>query len=102
MKRIIFLISLVSLIIGCSNDGPVGHESDDYVYVTLELPSGYPRAWVYADYQLVSELDATYITRDTIWVPDECSLRARIIAGGNVYNKTAVASEGLHWILTRY
>lgn len=95
MSKAIMFILLV-LLIGCTENNPMGIE--DAVTVYLSLTQNGSATKISCEGVLVSYLQYQG-ERDTIRVPDGSELKARIYDGGDFIYKTEKAKNGLNWIL---
>ena len=89
-------IFLMVLFIGCTDKNPMGIE--DAVTVYLSLTQNGSATKISCEGVLVSYLQYKG-ERDTIKVPDESELKARIYDGGSFIYQTKKAKDGLNWIL---
>lgn len=97
-STIIFLLCLSFGKLGCDESfNPVGIEKQRVtVYLRLAMNT-YPTK-IYCEGQIVSFLQYRY-EKDTIKVPDESELKARIYHNQKFTYKTIIAREGFEWKL---
>ena len=99
MKTCILLIVVVYLFISCESSNPTaGNDVENDVIVYLYLSKSGSATKIYCEGQIVSYLQYQN-ERDTINVPENSELKARIYDGGDFVYKTEVAVNNLLWEL---